>query len=115
MIIPRWYILNEHGEPLLSNHECAAKWLADDLESGRRQVIVNMTGVGGTMVSTHFTGMDYSCRNDGAPLLWETTVRNAAFGEAEMERCTGSREQAEAMHQRVVESLRKPAAGQLAQ
>jgi hypothetical protein len=62
--------------------------------------------VEGAEVSTVFLGLDYSFEHHGrGPILWETMVFGGPLDE-EMDRCGGTREQAEAMHAAMVERVR---------
>lgn len=105
MMRPRYYILDERGEPVreLDMHR-AAMWLEEshrieDAPLGWR--VAYSTGEG-FHVSTVFLWLDHSHTWDGPPVLWESGV--FAGGEmVECERCGGSREQAHAMHDAMVE------------
>jgi hypothetical protein len=65
--------------------------------------IVAQEMVGQLWVSTVFLGLDHNF-GDGPPVLWETMV----FGDDQMDRdrCSGSREQALAMHERMVKKVK---------
>lgn len=66
--------------------------------------VVKREDVGNVTVSTVFLSLDHSF-GMGPPILWETMVfRGKEVMEAE--RCAGSREQAEAMHERIAKRLR---------
>lgn len=110
------YILNDQGEPILEPN--LLKWgkMFEDTK-GRvvaREVVGNLT------VSTVFLGLDHRF-GKGPPLLWETMVflnkdlnpRRTKTGkirplpEQDMDRCSGSREQALVMHARMVEKIKK--------
>ncbi len=93
------YILNAAGEPRAEPDLTAwADWM------GRNQVarlVGNNTfeslGLAGGQVSTIFLGRDQA--EEGPPELWETRIIWPGAGDRrEYQRCTGSREQAEAMH-----------------
>lgn len=62
------------------------------------------------MVSTVFLGMDHGWHSR-QPILWETMVFGGSMHQ-EMDRCSGSREQALAMHARMVNKVRKQLKGQ---
>lgn len=97
------YILNAQGEPVSEPDLMTwGKWL----ETNRSTRIVNQEKVGQSTVSTVFLGLDHNFDTDGPPVLWETMVFGGKLN-GEMERCSGSREQAEAMHQRMVERVKK--------
>lgn len=94
------YILDASGRPT-PEPDCItwAQWYADANEQRR----VARTPVGDVEVSTVFLGVDHSYDDDGPPILWETMV----FPECvEKDRCSGNREQAEAMHSAMVEKLK---------
>ena len=58
----------------------------------------------GIRVSTVFLGLDHNW-GAGPPVLWEIMVFGGPMNE-ECDRCSGNREQAEAMHARMVERVR---------
>ncbi len=100
----RYYILNKAGEPVPTR---------DMLEAARafenRSRIVARDTIGDSVASTVFLILDHRYGDDGPPILWETMV----FGDPmdqEGNRCAGTREQAEAMHQDMVERVRAIAA-----
>lgn len=99
------YILNDKGEPV--KEPDLMKW-AQWLENANREVA--KTKVGEALVSTVFLGLDYNF-GQGPPVLWETLVFGGPH-EDEQDRCSGSREQAEAMHARMIQRIsatdRKP-------
>ena len=66
---------------------------------------VGRTQVGEFRVSTVFLGLDHGWVSP-VPILWETMVFRGEDGESfGMERCSGNREQAEAMHEAMVAKL----------
>jgi hypothetical protein len=65
--------------------------------------VVACENIGKSRVSTVFLGLDYAW-NGGEPLLWETMVFGGPMDQ-EMDRCSGNREQAEAMHLRMIERV----------
>lgn len=94
------YILDEKGQPVAEPDLMKwAKWF----EAAERHVGDERIGESG--ISTVFLAMDhdYGCR--GEPLLWETMVFGGALDQ-EQDRCSGTREQAEAMHARMVEKVK---------
>jgi hypothetical protein len=97
---PEKYILDERGEPKieLDLHEWAA-WF----ETGERRIAQTISADGSVRVSTVFLGLDHNWTGD-FPVLWETMVFGGALDQ-EQERCGGSREQAEAMHTKMVERV----------
>lgn len=60
--------------------------------------------VGDSKISTVFLGLDHSF-GSSSPVLWETMVFGGELDQ-EQDRCSGSREQAEAMHARMVEKVK---------
>jgi hypothetical protein len=66
--------------------------------------------IGDAKVSTVFLGLDHSFSEDGPPILWETMVFGGELDQ-ETDRCSGTREQAEAMHKKMCEQVKnyKPA------
>jgi len=72
---------------------------------------VKQEQVGEFWVSTVFLGLDYNWEPSGPPILWETMVflkdhEGIRYGEdIDMDRCSGSREQALAMHAAMVEHV----------
>jgi len=106
----RWYVLNDHGEPIQSSDTVFRFWQMCDMISGRKQFIVAITRLDPeTMVATRFTGMDMSGRQEGAPVVWETELLCSRLDPdwVELQQCHGSREQAEAMHADCVNRLRQ--------
>lgn len=99
----RHYILNAAGVPV--EEPDFMKW-AMWLETAKRTV--GCTAAGGVTVSTVFLGLDHNFGSKGPPVLWETAVitngkhLNSPQEWDITERCSGSREQAEAMHARLV-------------
>lgn len=94
------YILDDNGQPVAEPDLMRwGKWF----QTGNR--VVAKEQIGEALVSTVFLGLDHNYEDSGPPVLWETLV----FGnplEGEMDRCSGSREQAEAMHARMVERVK---------
>jgi hypothetical protein len=84
-----------------------AKWVEKSYNR-----IVKQETVGRYWVSTVFLGLDHNFDPTGAPILWETMafVKRGSkmdMGGEYMDRCSGKIEQAEAMHQKMVERCRK--------
>lgn len=94
------YILNQDGKPVPEPdlHKWG-KWME---QSVKRRVARET--IGDCDVSTVFLGLDHSFGH-GAPVLWETMVFGGKLDQ-EQDRCTGNREQAEAMHKRMVERVK---------
>lgn len=95
------YILDDDGNPQLEPDLIKwAMWFEKNLD-GRR---VAVTEIGEVKVSTVFLALDHGW-GQGPPVLWETMVFGGEMDQ-EMNRCPGSREQAEAMHQDMVERVK---------
>jgi len=100
--MPYAYILNEKGEPIReSNLYTWAKWLETNWPARR----VSHEKVGRYTISTVFLGLDYSF-NDGPPVLWESMVFQGDYEKVDCDRCSGGREQAEAMHAAMVDRVK---------
>jgi len=96
------YILDERGTPVAEPD--LLKWAAWCGNANRR---VARERIGDCVVSTVFLGIDHNWAPSGPPILWETmTFRVPDDMEIECDRCSGSREQAEAMHAEMVERVR---------
>lgn len=80
------------------------KW-AEWFESATNRV-VKQEHVGNTLISTVFLGLDHNF-GEGAPILWETMTFNDNRSEQDCDRCSGNWEQAEAMHEAMVERVKK--------
>jgi hypothetical protein len=78
------------------------KWGAWFQDSEKR--IVRQEHIGPSMVSTVFLGLDHNW-SDGPPILWETMVFGGKLDQ-EQNRCSGNKEQAEAMHHDMVERVK---------
>ena len=112
------YILDADGNP--RPEPDVIKW-ATWFEKGNR--IVKQDQIGEVWVSTVFLGLDHDFTGKGPPILWETmTFRGdrtkkktveimgrkvtTTDGEwEEQDRCAGNRDQAEAMHQDMIERV----------
>jgi len=94
------YILDEKGAPLAEPD--ILKW-ACWFEKANRQV--GLETIRDSQISTVFLGTDHAW-NGGPPVLWETMIfsKEPALDRFQ-KRCTGSREQAEAMHIEAVEMV----------
>ncbi len=102
------YKLDDRGEPVLaSSLQDWAAWTEYDRASGRNLWRVGETFCGTVRISTVFLGLDHNFGGVGPPILWETMVffplNSRRSGE--QERCSGSREQALAMHAAMVERV----------
>ena len=96
------YILNEAGEPV---PEPDLMTWAKAFETMERKVKQEYVGPE-LWVSTVFLGLDHNYTEEGPPILWETMVFRKDYDDVEMDRCSGSREQALAMHEAMVECVR---------
>ena len=97
----RSYILNSHGIPVVQPDVMEwARWF----ECCENRV-VKQEKVGDTFVSTVFLGLDHNY-GKGPPVLWETMCFEGKMA-GEMDRCSGGREQAEAMHERMVKHVKE--------
>ena len=104
------FILNEQGEPVpepdLSKW---AKWYAEASRSeGPAGRIVDRTDFPGGWVSTVFLGIDHNHFGEGPPGLWQSMIFGGLLN-SQMDRCSGSREDAHALHALMVARL-QPAA-----
>ena len=93
----KYYILDENGNPVIADIMEWAQWF-----DKHKYRIYNDT-VGDSEISTIFLGMYHSL---GEPKLWETMVFGGKFDQMRV-RCSGSLEQAEAMHTRMVEMVKR--------
>jgi len=102
----RWtmhWILDAKGEkPVAVDLMTWAKWF----EKGSNRIVAK-ENLGRYLVSTVFLGIDHNFSPQGPPIIWETMVfdthkKEHKWIEVDCERCGGNREQAEAMHQRMV-------------
>jgi hypothetical protein len=98
------WILDDKGEkPIRCDLMTWARWFE---KSENR--IIKAERVGDSRVSTIFLGIDYNFNfedENAPPVLWETMVFNGPL-DHEMDRCSGNREQAEAMHDQMVERVK---------
>lgn len=94
------YTLDEKGNPVAETDLMKwAKWF----KTAERHVAQEQ--IGDSRISTVFLGLDHNYSAGGAPVLWETMVFGGAL-DREQDRCSGSREQAEAMHVQMVERVK---------
>ena len=115
-----YYILDDQGNPV--REPDLLKWGRWFEQTKKR--IVKQEQIGDVWISTVFLGLDHSFHPDGPPILWETmtfrgdrkkkkTVKlmgheltTSAAESEECQRCSGNWEQAEAMHQDMVERVK---------
>ncbi len=97
------YILDEKGNPQPEPDLMKwARWY--ESQQDLRGRIVKADQIGDSKVSTIFLALDHAY-NGGPPVLWETMVFGGPMNQ-EQDRCSGSREQAEAMHAKMVERVK---------
>src|SRR5437667_292748 len=97
------YILDENGAPKLESDLMNwAKWYEKSNRCVAREKI------GDSEVSTVFLGLDhsFSILENTAPVLWETIVFGGQLDQ-EQDRCSGDRESAKAMHERMVKKVQQ--------
>ena len=96
----RHYKLNEQGEPVACS-------LAEVMASGfPENGVVKREKLFNCSVSTVFLVFDHSQDDSGPPILWETMVFGGKLNGYQT-RCSGSREQAEAMHQSIINKVKQ--------
>jgi hypothetical protein len=97
------YILNKQGEPVVEPQLMKwATWFEDSIRTRR---VARDAITADIFVSTVFLGFDHGW-GDGPPVLWETMVFGGPMDQ-EQDRCSGSREQALAMHERMVQRVKE--------
>jgi hypothetical protein len=100
---PSRYILNSVGEPVTESD--LLTWAKAFKNSDRK---VKQEHVGPFLVSTVFLGLDHNF-SEGPPILWETMVflkdPRGRQVRIDQDRCSGSSEQALAMHAAMVERI----------
>jgi Mrp family chromosome partitioning ATPase len=95
------YILDEQGKATRCDDVIAwGQWF----ETAER--VVKQEKIGASKISTVFLGLDHNMIGHGPPVLWETMVFGGELDQ-EQDRCAGNREQAEAMHERMVARVRE--------
>lgn len=98
------YILDANGEPVLEPDLLKwASWYEDGQKTRVR--VVACEAIGDCKVSTVFLAMDHRFTSEGDPILWETMIFGGGL-DMDQDRCCGSREQALAMHARMVERVK---------
>lgn len=95
------YVLDTKGRPVLEDD--VLKWAAW-FETANTSRFVGETHIKNSRVSTVFLGIDNNFFSHGPPILWETMVFGGKLDQ-EQTRCSGSREQAEAMHAQMVKKV----------
>ena len=102
----RHWILDENGEPVPADLMTWALWF-EDLDN---RLVGSDELPGGVVVSTIFLGIDCSFGPEPPPMFWETMVfcegvALDGFDFRSVERCAGSREQAEGMHAEMLRAV----------
>lgn len=96
-----YFSLDAHGEPYPVETDTEEDWIAWARAFERaHQRQVGDDKVAWSRVSTIFLGINHNF-TAGPPVLWETMVFGGPL-DREQWRCSGSRKQAEAMHQRAL-------------
>lgn len=100
-----FYILNEKREVenVQEGDEGLLRWGRFYSQKDKLRVAHDL--VGKTEVSTVFLAVDYGLSDE--PLLWETKIFGGPFDEW-TDRCSGSWQDAEAMHARMVAKVSTP-------
>lgn len=104
---PRWYTLDENRRVILApDIDSYMQWLMDDRYSQMptEYFRVGEDVIGPSRVSTVFLGLDHGYMG-GPPILWETMVFGGPMNNHQR-RCSGTFEQAEAMHQTMMADVR---------
>lgn len=96
-----YWVLDEQRRPVSTDALSWAKWF-ENLTSRS----IAKTTVMGFEVSTVFLGCDHRL-GEGPPILWETRVFGEGSSDLDMERCSGTWEQAEEMHRRMCDRVRE--------
>lgn len=106
------YILDENRRVVLATLEEWVDWFEAEAHKGKQTMrIVRQETVGEYFISTVFLGLDHNYFGD-VPILWETMVfahprtKENAGRDLDMDRCGGTWEQAEAMHETMVAKYR---------
>jgi len=97
----RWYTLDEKGNPVACGDLMDWARRFEDMPSR----IVKQEKFLFSKISTVFLGLDHRF-GEGPPILWETMVFGGPMNH-DCNRCSGNREQAEAMHARTVVDVKK--------
>jgi len=101
------YVLDQNGEPVAEpDPQVWADWFFQSKIKEPKLSIVRRSKIGKAIVSTVFIGVDHNFSEDGPPILWESMVFGGPF-DHQSTRCSGSREQAEAMHERMIQLVKE--------
>lgn len=95
------YILNDAGVPVREpDFMKFAVWFYDS----SNYIVARQELAPGVEVSTVFLGFDHNHGRKGPPILWETMCFGGPLDDV-VNRCPGTREQAEAMHRDMVDAV----------
>lgn len=95
-----YYTLNEQGVPVIEPDLTKFMWWFKETD-----LHVCDETIGNARISTVFLCIDHSYSDGVEPVLWKTMVFGGNM-DKEQDRCSGSREQALAMHTRMVEKIK---------
>lgn len=104
MKLGMYYILNGELPVAANDLDEWATWI----EKAERHVADET--IGDYRISTVFLGLDHNYHSDGPPIFWESMVFAKKHNDPidnDMMRCSGSWEQAEAMHARMVDKVKQ--------
>jgi hypothetical protein len=93
------WTLDANGEPIKGSLNDFCEVFNNPLR------IVKKEYVGETLVSTVFLGIDHGWEDSEIPILWETMVFGG-FLDQEQSRCGGTRAEALAMHNRMLNRVK---------
>ncbi len=96
-----YYVLNDIGEPVLTNDETLWGECMKDVDRCR----VGYDEKKGKTVSTAFLGVDHSFERGGPKILWETLVDDPPFYEMEIVERYSTLDEAKAGHQKWKERI----------
>jgi hypothetical protein len=99
LILKHW-ILDDKDRPVEVDLLTWARWF------GTADRLVFQETIGQNAISTVFMGIDHNFEPDGPPILWETMTFGAKLNQDQI-RCSGTKEQAEAMHEEMVKRVCK--------
>lgn len=107
-----FYVLDENGEPKKPASYAEGLWWFEQTSRNRGRRVMETLLANGVWISTIFLALDHGF-NSERPVLWETMAfecmkEDGSLGpDIDCDRCSGGREQAEAMHDAMVEKLTK--------
>lgn len=103
-----YYMLDANGEPKavdITDKDTLELW--GNWYQKADNKVVKQERIGEFIVSTVFLTVDHRFGFRGPPILWETMIFDGNREMVDYERCAGSREQAEMMHQEMIKKLQK--------